>query len=382
MLHSCLLALFLVALAGDDAPLPADKAAGLLKPDQAARLDTLSVKPLHSSTHAELAEFMDLRKTKLAGELPPPADDIVLFAQKSIGQPYVRNAWQHDLSQGDCVTFTERCIALGCTDSWEAAIKIQNRLRYKDGNGGAKNLNNEPILDWIPNNAWLFDDVTDQLGAKTAEFLAVFEGREAKAVYVPKEELPVAGGNLKTGDIVIIVGDTKTKADPVVRTRAIHMGIIQKRPKRTGEDVRILQSYPPAANDYRLEALLRNPHMLGCKFLRLKADARTIVADKVANMKSAAKATPAEFDNRAKQRRGEFAFVTPSRSPDSVVVKDGVEYGVIRVKPGETLWSLFKGGYKSVVNLEKNQTFKAKHPDLDVNKYEGEEVYYPIRRVE
>ena len=305
-----------------------------------------------------------------------------LFARKTIGQQYVRNAWQHDLAQGDCVTFTERCIALGCTDSWEAAVRVQNRLRYKDGNGGAKNLNREPILDWIPNNAWLFDDVTGQLGVKTVEFQAVFEGREIKAAYMPREELSQAGEALKTGDIVIIVGDTKTEPDPVVRTRAIHMGIIEKRPKGSREDVRILQSYPPAANDYRLEALLRNPHMRGCKFLRLKADARQIVADKVAKMQPAAKAIPAEFDNRAKLRKGEFAFVTPSRSPDSVIVKDGVEYGVIRVKPGETLWSLFKSGYKSVVNLEKNQAFKAKHTDLDVKKYEGEEICYPIRRVE
>ena len=46
-------------------------------PSKRPALDALSAKPLHGSTHAELAEFMDLRKSKLAGELPAPADDIV-----------------------------------------------------------------------------------------------------------------------------------------------------------------------------------------------------------------------------------------------------------------------------------------------------------------
>lgn len=149
-------------------PGPAGAQSGTLSNAERTLYNELSSRKLHEfQGQTDLAEYMRLRQLALSHQLPAPAQDVAHYARMSLGQPYRRGAYDRDLSETDCVTFTERCIALGCTDNWAAAYKLQARLRYKDGSGRTADLNREPILDWIPNNAWLFDEVTASFPADT-----------------------------------------------------------------------------------------------------------------------------------------------------------------------------------------------------------------------
>jgi len=294
----------------------------------------------------------------------------------SVGQPYERKAWAFDLQQADCVTFTERCIALGCTDTWEQAYRLQNRLRYRNGTGDKADLNQEPILDWLPANGWLIAEMTAGLGVPLSEFDAHFEQRDQRTAYIPKEDLPTAYPKLETGDIVLIIADSlNPPSDPVMRTRCVHMAILIKEHGR----IDMLHSYPPAASRWPLDRMLRNRYVRGAKILRLRPEARQLAAAESGRLQTRFNATVNQLDNRMAASKGRMGFISASRAPDSIAVINGIEYGVIQLAPGETLWSLFRGAYKGVCALPVNQEFMSKHPDLNAEKYAGERVYFPIR---
>ncbi|HOJ56830.1 MAG TPA: hypothetical protein PK184_09815 [Phycisphaerae bacterium] len=348
----------------------------VLAPEQRARYQSLQARKLHElAEHRELAEYLRLRSMIQAGKTVNVGEEVAYWAFKSLGQPYQRKTRSFNLEQADCVTFTERCIALGCTDNWLAAYKLQNRLRYRDGSGNEADRNREPILDWVPANSWLMAEVTTELGVPLKEFDVYYEGRQQRTAYIAKEELPQAYDQLLTGDILLVIGETPNPpSDPVVRTRCVHMAIVY----REGQQVDILHSYPPAASRWPLDRLLRNPYIRGVKVLRLKAQARALAAAEVQRLSGRFEMTPNQLDNQLLLSKGRPGWVTASRPPEATEVIDGIEYGIIHIRPGETLWSLFKSGYKGVCALPINKAFVSRHPDL--KNYEGERVYFPIRR--
>ena len=387
------LALFLAwmggtaSVAGDDqqviAPAYAqEQNVSTLSAADSARLSLIESKRVHElSGHHELAEFMRLRKTSMRGWLPEASLDVAYYALMAIGQPYRLKAMSNDLSEADCVTFTERCIALACTDNWGAAYSLQNRLRFRDGQEAMPNRNRETILDWIPNNAWLFDEITASLEVPVTEFEIHFERRTSSTVYISKEQLPKAYPLLQTGDILLVIADqANPPSDPVTRTRCVHIAIIYK-PSDT-EPVQILHSYPPTACQWSLARLLKNPRVKGGKILRLKTNARQIVAAELARLDMSTSMNPADMDSKLRLKKGQFGFITPSRAPDFTIDIDGIRYGALRVRPSETLWSLFKGGWKGVANLEVNEAFMQRHPNLEATSYRDDSIYYPISRID
>ncbi len=361
-------------------PGPVGAQSGTLSEAERALYDQLSSGKLHEFRgQTDLAEYMRLRQLALNHQLPAPAQDVAHYARMSLGQPYRRRAYDRDLSEADCVTFTERCIALGCTDNWAAAYKLQGRLRYKDGSGRTADLNREPILDWIPNNAWLFDEVTAQLGTPLSTFDLVFENRVQQVAYVAKQDLPAAYPRLETGDVLFIIADSPNPpSDPAWRTRCVHMAIIYKHDLK----VDILQSYPPAASQWRLEHFMRNPYFRGGLFVRLRPGASELVAAELTRMAGRFQASPADIDNICRMRREQFAFVTASRPAEETRDIAGIRYGMVQIRPGETLWGLFRGGWKSVSNLGVNQEFMQRHPTLEAEDYQGDWIYYPISRTD
>jgi hypothetical protein len=84
--------------------------------------------------------------------------------------------------------------------------------------------------------------------------------------------------------------------------------------------------------------------------------------------------------SRPWEEKWQSELITPSRAPDSVLEIDDVEYGVLRLRQGETLWSLFQGNWKGVMELKVNDSFRHRFPDLDPNSYQGETILYPINR--
>ncbi|GMV96377.1 MAG: hypothetical protein AMXMBFR83_07430 [Phycisphaerae bacterium] len=357
-------------------------------------------------THRELAEYMVLRARLFDEDRRRPAEEVIHYAELSAGQPYKRGALMHDLSEGDCVTFTERCLALGCSPDWWAAYRLQNRLRYKDGRETVIFLNHDPLADWAVNNAWLLEDVTAALGEPLIAFPLYVDRaallqhyrrtsgspvREAdaevpgpevsSAAFLPRESLTAVRRLLKSGDIVIIVGETAAPpVDPVVRLRGIHMGLIRIRRFGEIDQLRILHSYPPKAGEYSLESLLRNPSMRGCIFLRLREDARRIVARELERLQVMADKSPEDKDREIAKQKGLLWAVTCAREAEHTVLINHVEYGVVTIRPGETLWRLFRTGWKAVVDLEVNRAFKERHPNLVAGEYEGESVLFPLNQ--
>lgn len=141
-------------------------------PEDTARYQALDAKSLYQLTNPELADYLDLR-TRLGVDVQEqwtPAEKIGLWAAKSVGQPYLLGAYSLDLKEGDCVSATEKWLALALSEDWDAYYKLVHRLRYRDGVVDVLEKNFFPLADWVPSNDWLLVDVTDQLGVATETF--------------------------------------------------------------------------------------------------------------------------------------------------------------------------------------------------------------------
>lgn len=148
---------------------------GTPEPLTAAELQefqSLDAKAVHELNNEQLADCVQLgSRLRASSELPPsPADLAGRWATKSLGQAYRGGAWSFDTKEADCVTFTERCIALACARDWPTYYRILQCLRYKDGVVDVLEKNFFPLADWVPNNAWLLDDLTDHLSAPVRTF--------------------------------------------------------------------------------------------------------------------------------------------------------------------------------------------------------------------
>ncbi len=70
----------------------------------------------------------------------------------------------------DCTTFVETTLAAATAETavdFEDKIK---RIRYKDADVRFTSRNHFPSLDWIPNNKWLLDDITQQIAGEATEW--------------------------------------------------------------------------------------------------------------------------------------------------------------------------------------------------------------------
>lgn len=366
----------------------------VLPPDDATRYAALQAAPLHQLKNIDVADLMRLRKQALGGQLPDPATDIGLWALKGIGQPFRLSARSYDLSESDCVTFFEWCIALGCTDDWRAAIRLQGRLRFLVGWGSAPCLHRDAVAEWIPANAWLFDNITRGLGAPTVAFDVELKPEKVAAClaeqnlqakssdrmtvshYLPKEALREGvADRLQTGDIIFVI--SRFMKDGVQRPHCIHQAVVY----RDGSTVTVIHSSPPAVAQWPINRLFATSSILGCEVLRLKPNARQLVLDEFARLEIDLNVSPQVVDASIAAGKGDFAFMTASRDPDGTLVKDDVVYGFVDIRSGETLWKLFGPKWKSLANLAINHDFMTRYPDLNAASYVGARLYYPLRPV-
>lgn len=125
--------------------------AASLTPQEAARYQVLVAKKPHElAGNAELAELLSLEKSARGdGPLSPPAR-LAHWAQRWAGQPYRLYSGVFDLAESDCITFTERTIALGCTDNWNDYSALTKRLRYKEGVEDVLECNYFPLAEGTP----------------------------------------------------------------------------------------------------------------------------------------------------------------------------------------------------------------------------------------
>lgn len=126
------------------------------------------------------------------------------------------------LETSDCVVFAEHTYAMALAGSWEDFFWVLQRIRHRDGVIGVATRNHYTETDWNPQNAWLVNDITAELGgARTAHYpLTVDREKFLKGRYnitrliaveqsvqsfVPKEMVAEIGSQLRQGDFVNVI---------------------------------------------------------------------------------------------------------------------------------------------------------------------------------
>jgi len=187
-----------------------------------------------------------------------------------------------------------------------------------------------------------------------------------------EEYIPGITHRLATGDVIFVI--SRYMVRNAYRPRCIHQAMLY----RDGPTLTMLHSSPPAASQWTLDRLFSNSSILGLQIVRLKPNARQVVAGEFARLEIELNVPPEKMDERVRRFKGEFLYVTPTREVDETFSHDGVLYGVIDIRPGETLWRLFRQSWRSVTNLEINQDFMARYPDLRMEDYAGDRIYVPL----
>jgi hypothetical protein len=191
-------------------------------------------KPLYRFSEAEIGQYLGYIQERE----PRLRKRIQSLARKMLGQKYrifLLGEFPfemfdpdplYSLKESDCVVFAEHMYAMALAHDWSSFFCILQRIRYENGRIGLLTRNHYTELDWNPNNAWLVEDITEQLAGEDA--------REATSIvhkagffekygigqdlppdtlhwsYIPYESLPRVIDALQPGDFVNIVRGTGT----------------------------------------------------------------------------------------------------------------------------------------------------------------------------
>ena len=177
------------------------------------------------------------------------------FSEISLGTPYVLSSLGEgscgqydndpivDLSRVDCMTFCEQILAISISYDYDEFINILQKIRYHSEIVSIKTRNHFVVADWLFNNNWLVDDVTEDVAENFCREMTKTINRHQLLLnlgckdttnvpnsqtltipYIPKEHLLKISHNLKSGDIACII--TKKRGIFVS-----HMGFIIKNEK-------------------------------------------------------------------------------------------------------------------------------------------------------
>ena len=289
----------------------------------------LDAKRIHALTNEDLADYVRLRAKDLALRVtrPSAADEIGHYALQSLDQPYRLQAWRHDLTDVDCVTFQERCIALALATDWQSYLLLSDRIRHKGGDVRFAARNVYPLADWVPNNAWLFEDITAKLGVPVSTFNLEVQRRkrvlaDLRADYIAPVDVDVesvpevewlpqtyvadahmyeALPKLRTGDLAFVIHERPHRA-PTIKRFCDHVGIIVR---DEGDFVTFVHAAPPKVRqEYLLNFLDRCSWVSGLKFLRLRENARELVTAELKSMDARTLVPgPAEQDLKNRELR-------------------------------------------------------------------------------
>jgi hypothetical protein len=259
-----MLSIILIMLAGCEKPLPP------LSPTDQAAADTLGIdseylqeliaKPLYKFNEEDVDTYLPY----LQYTTPDIHERMKHLARKNLGQPYeiyllgefpaeiYDRQPLYILDKSDCVVFTEHVLAMAMAYDWQSFFSILQRIRYKDGIISYINRNHYGDYDWGPNNAWLADNITDELGGdkvaldtiniNKSRFFArhgvPYTTPEDSIIwsYIPIEVMPSIMDKLQTGDLIGVVRGYKNNH------WIGHFGMVMKDDDGT---VYMLHSTPP-----------------------------------------------------------------------------------------------------------------------------------------
>lgn len=269
----------------------------------------LASRPLYTFSESEVDRYLRI----LPAAEPDLPRRVVHLGRKNIGQPYEIyllgefpfEFYDPDpiycLDRSDCLVFCEHMYALALSRDWWTFLRTLQRLRYRDGIIGMVTRNHYTIADWDRNNAYLFEDLTAQLGGgracvplrqvcRRANFFKKYElGQDipdepVRDHYIPKENVPGILAELRDGDFVNII---RGNADSQF---AGHTGLIAL---AADGGVDFLHSCVPVVKEQPLtEYLAGDRRCLGIKILRLRPDADQIMRETLINSPQATDVSP------------------------------------------------------------------------------------------
>lgn len=284
----------------------------LMSDQETVRYRELEGRAVQTFSNADLADYLTLRDraVKIEGRRFVAHEEMGRLARRTAGQIFRLNAVQHDLAESDCVVLVNRTIAMSLASDWGSYYLLSERLRHKDGVIAYRNRNFSTLGDWLPNNAWLLQDITPLLGRAGnqparefthvirpkvfEEFPAapgskytriVFKGSDYKSpeqrivtdTYIPSARVRDIADELQTGDIALVLREGAGG-----RFGCEHMGLIAREDSGL---VTIIHSAPPGVKHEPLSVFMRRCNWVkGYKFLRLKDNAVELAAQERARM--------------------------------------------------------------------------------------------------
>ena len=127
----------------------------------------------------------------------------------------------YSLDHSDCVVFSEHMYAMALSRTWREFFAYLQRIRYANGEIGMLTRNHYTIADWDRNNAWLVEDITEELAGEDAVHTSMVVNRanffkkfgigqdvpveHVDWAYVPYEIVPRIMSRLQPGDFVNII---------------------------------------------------------------------------------------------------------------------------------------------------------------------------------
>lgn len=196
-----------------------------------------------------------------------------------------------DFAHVDCLTFCEQILALTLADNYADMFGRLQRLRYRSGEIDIRTRNHFLMADWLPNNAWLVEDITAALGrelcvemTKTIDRRATLQKKgvplkELAAIpppqtmtiqYIPEASLPAVKTKLLGGEIAVVI-----QSRPGIF--AAHLGFILRDSTgrvffRNASARRGVKKVVDENFDDLVTFLKRNPSWVGMVFLRLRPE--------------------------------------------------------------------------------------------------------------
>lgn len=166
------------------------------------------------------------------------AQKIVYYSGRFLGTPYelvcqgdgpyarYETGPLMNYKQINCMTYCEQVLALALSSYYEEMFNVLQHIRYRNGIIGMATRNHYTMADWLPENSWCLDDITEKVGGdyvqkvtRTISHKKFFAGkgitdikdvlpdRKVTISYIPLDHLTKVIDNLRAGDIVSLIQD-------------------------------------------------------------------------------------------------------------------------------------------------------------------------------
>ena len=256
-------------------------------------------KPLYAMNHVEIDTL--LRQT--SRQHPDFLERLQIYSARALGTPYRWFALGEgrqgkfdrgplvDFAHVDCLTFCEQILAMTLAEHYDEMFQRLQRLRYRNGEIDIRTRNHFTLADWLPNNAWLVEDITATLGrefcVEMTKTINRVESLQKKGVplkeltaipppqtmtiqYIPKVNLPAIKAKLRGGEIAVVI-----QSRPGIF--AAHLGFMLRDSTdriffRNASARRGVKKAVDEDFDDLVKFLKRNPSWVGMVFLRVRPE--------------------------------------------------------------------------------------------------------------